>query len=107
MKSVVTRSATSIAIFGSRCSNAMLKASLPFTVHRDRVAHALDRVDQRLLAERAVGVELARHHLEPGAALDLLPQRLQPARDPLGAHLRHEVARASCSGATRISVEEL
>ena len=31
MKSVVTRSATSIAIFGSRCSNAMLKASLPFT----------------------------------------------------------------------------
>ena len=32
MKRLVTRSATSIAIFGSRCSNAMLKASLPLTV---------------------------------------------------------------------------
>ena len=31
MKSVVSRSATSIAIFGSVCSNATLNASLPFT----------------------------------------------------------------------------
>ena len=29
---MVRRSATSIAILGSRCSNSMLKASLPFTL---------------------------------------------------------------------------
>ncbi len=32
MKSVVRRSATSIAILGSRCSNSMLNASSPLTV---------------------------------------------------------------------------
>ena len=32
MKSVVMRSATSIAILGSRCSNSIVNASLPFTV---------------------------------------------------------------------------